>query len=151
MAPRPRLWLGDFLRTIDHRSIRCKRYDEPPYSGRYIDTLDPGTTLGPVTRVLHTPTFMTVEADGKWINVWGTAARADPMEREARGTLYANRTAPPTGPSDSGLWGRDGHPIPQPAVAGSATEASGAVTGNTQETQPAPDPDPDPTQPAVAG
>ena len=125
MAPRPRLWLGDFLRTIEHRSIRCKRYDEPPFRGRYIDTLDPGTTLGPVTRVLHTSTFMAVEVDGKWINVW--------RGLWGRGTLYANRTAQPTVPSDSGLWGRDGHPIPR------------------DNTIPAPDAAPDPTQPAVAG
>ena len=112
MPRRPQLWLRDYFQTVWHWRTRCKRYDAPPYGGRYIDTLDPGTIVGPITCVRHSARFMTVEVEGLWINVWGTRARSDPVQREAHGSLYARPTRPPTLPSTTGLWNEHGLPIP---------------------------------------
>ena len=112
MPPRPQLWLGDYFQSIWHWKTRCKRYDAPPFDGRYIDTLEPGTIAGPITCVRHTAKFMTVQVEGLWINVWGTRLRADPIHREAHGSLYARPVRPPTLPSTTGLWNEHGVPIP---------------------------------------
>ena len=49
---------------------RCKAYDAPPFDGRYITTIAPDTTLGPVENYLETTDYVFVCIRDYWINVW---------------------------------------------------------------------------------
>ena len=89
MAPRPDAKLGGYLRTINHGTIRCKLYTAPPYDGAYVDTLPPGTWVGPIEAIYHSRLFAAVQVDGHWINFWRTHYRDDEADMEREGTVFA--------------------------------------------------------------
>ena len=77
---RPTPYEGQYWRTREHETIRCKAYSGPPSArggcgGDYICTIEPGTTLGPVETWLSTCAFLTILVRGYWINVWSGANR----------------------------------------------------------------------------
>ena len=71
MAQRPKVQAGDFLRTrpLPTRA-RCKVYDAAPPNGRYLETLPPGTLIGPVLSRVSSSRFETVQIGAGWVNVW---------------------------------------------------------------------------------
>ena len=71
MESPPSVAIGQYYRTRPRWSkVRCVAYDAPPFDGRYITTISPGTTLGPVENYLQTAQFTTICVRGYWINVW---------------------------------------------------------------------------------
>ena len=90
MAPRPDAKLGGYLRTINHGTIRCKLYTAPPYDGAYVDTLPPGTWVGPIEAIYHSRHFAAVQVDGLWMNFWRTHECDDAADMERKGTVFAS-------------------------------------------------------------
>ena len=90
MAPRPDVRLGDYVRTVEHNTIRVKEYTAPPFQGTYLSTLFPGSTVGPVVGVFHQRLFTSVQVGDRWLNVWG--AKDDPrlMAWELQGAAFAH-------------------------------------------------------------
>ena len=83
-----KLEIGGYIRTRDDNPrIKCKAYDGPPDvdgGGNYICTFSPGERLGPITKILYSSAFHTVEIEGGWwINTWSAQSRA-------KGTFYAH-------------------------------------------------------------
>ncbi len=71
MAPKPDIAIGDYLTTRSGRtSVRCKGYTDPPYSGRYLGTIDKGVPIGPVEECDLREELIAVRIDGWWITVW---------------------------------------------------------------------------------
>ena len=84
MAPRPSVRLGEWVQTVDHKTIRCKAYDGPPGiggGGKFITVIEPCTYLGPINQIVRSWEFETIEVDGWWINIWAC--------RDGRETVYA--------------------------------------------------------------
>ena len=63
---------GGYVRTKDlPTKIVCKGYTAPPsQSGAYVGSVRPGTTLGPIAAVEHSEDFVSLKANGWWINIW---------------------------------------------------------------------------------
>ena len=65
--------VGDyFVSRGEPTSSRVKAYTAPPFffgPSRYITTLTPGTTIGPVEAVTHAGPFTAVLVRGYWMNV----------------------------------------------------------------------------------
>ena len=80
---RPEPVQGQYWRTKTHATIRCKAYTCPPLpeaGGRWICTITPGTTLGPVETWLSSESYVTILVRGYWINVWcSTSPRGTPV------------------------------------------------------------------------
>ena len=76
MASRPDVHVGDVLRTKELPTrIRCKVYDAAPPYGQYLETLAPGTLIGPVLSTCSSPVFETVEIAAGWVNIWTSRRR----------------------------------------------------------------------------
>ena len=99
MAPRPRVRLGDYIRAIDHPTIRCNQYTAPLWDGDYLETLAPGSVLGPIDAISHQDVFMTVRIDGTCINIWRAHRLGTQANMEARGTAFASWAPPPPDPA----------------------------------------------------
>ncbi len=87
MPNRPKLEVGHYYRTREASStVRCKAHTGPPKTGRYITTLEPGTTLGPVDEYADMQWYVAVRVKGYWINVWAKRGMA-----EHRGVDFARK------------------------------------------------------------
>ena len=66
--------------------VQCKAYDAPPCDGRYITTIAPQSTLGPVENYYYDETtrLVAICVRGYWINVWG-------VDKRGCGVHYAYR------------------------------------------------------------
>ena len=68
--PLPRI--GEYYKARGEAStVTCKAYDAPWPHGRYICSLAPGATFGPVKEVLVLSQLVVVLVRGYWINVKG--------------------------------------------------------------------------------
>ena len=70
--------VGDYVQTAPlPTKIRCKAYTDPPsrvnnrivFEGGYICTLDPGTYIGPVEKIVYCEPYWTIRVRDYWINV----------------------------------------------------------------------------------
>ena len=87
--PPPRVHVGDFLRTKDlPTKIRCKVYNAPPRTGRYLETLLPGTVIGPVLSIAFRDPFETVQIRSGWVNIRRWRRNGDVVQ-------YALKETPP--------------------------------------------------------
>ena len=96
---------GDYFLTRPlPTTIRCRAYDAPPrVGGRLLNTIEPGTYLGPVEEVSVTADFTTILVRGVWVNVWA---------RTRGGVQYARQVDPMTVEYWVGLGWRDGYNDP---------------------------------------
>ena len=83
MKPTPRV--GEMYQSPSARSsIRCKVYDGPPMTGRYIRTLEVEEIFGPVLDSLDSDRFVTIRVEEGWINIWTS------RHTRGRGVLFAH-------------------------------------------------------------
>ena len=70
--------VGDYVQTAPlPTKIRCKAYTDPPscvhgqivFEGGYLCTLDPGTYIGPVEKIVYCEPYWTIRVRDYWINV----------------------------------------------------------------------------------
>ena len=86
MAPAPSVAPGEYWITNSHPGSRsrCKAYDAPPHDGgRFLRTLEPDELIGPIEVVVTSETFVTVLADGEYINLWSRRSHSVLLARRA--------------------------------------------------------------------
>ena len=71
MTP-PKVKLGQYYQAPGERSkIWCRGYTAPPGKDGYRNWwIEPGEIFGPVEHIILTEEWVTVLAQGSWINIW---------------------------------------------------------------------------------